>query len=84
MKMPTCDSCKIRACVLRPEERAEKKLPLNCPMQDGDYMKEIKAAYQEPEVNPFYVATKTGRAYPKPKQSGKNISLLLMPNFSLK
>lgn len=67
MMMPTCDACKIRACILSPEERAEKKLPLNCPMHDGDYMKEMKAAYWKPDVNPFYVATKTGRAYPKPK-----------------
>ncbi len=55
----TCASCKVYACCEK--DKDENRLPKNCPMRDGEYLKEIFEEYKDPEINRFYVATKSSR-----------------------
>lgn len=55
--MYTCANCKVYGCIEK--DRGGKVIPRNCPMQDEKYLSEIHEEYMKPEVNRFYVATKS-------------------------
>ncbi len=57
MTCTTCASCSVYACIEK--EKDMDRVPKNCPMHDDQYMKNIFGEYKEPEINRFYVATKT-------------------------
>lgn len=53
----TCANCKVQACIEK--DGGGKALPKNCPMNNEKYLKEIFQEYKKPEINKFYVATKS-------------------------
>lgn len=55
----TCANCKMLVCL--DKEKDPERMPKNCPMQDEKYLKDIFEEYKDPEINRFYVATKSSR-----------------------
>lgn len=61
--MYTCADCKRRVC-LTPDKN---DLPENCPMRNEQYVKEMQDGYMNPEINRFYIATKTAAGPDTPR-----------------
>lgn len=55
----TCANCKLYTCC--DKEKNMEHVPKNCPMRNEEYLAEVYPEYMKPEINRFYVATKTSR-----------------------
>ncbi len=68
----TCANCKIYTCC--DKEKDMERAPKNCPMRNEAYLAEIYEEYKDPEINRFYVASKTAR---QPKTATSFVPRLL-------
>ena len=49
----TCASCKVQDCIK--DEARRTHMPKNCPMRDEEFMAGVQGAYDDPEINRFYI-----------------------------